>query len=43
KVPPCDKFSFRSQEEIDACLKEPLSEGWKSVHELNKIGVFEKL
>jgi creatinine amidohydrolase len=43
KVPPCDKFSFRSQEEIDACLKEPLSEGWKSVHELHKIGVFNKL
>jgi creatinine amidohydrolase len=42
-VPPCDKFSFRSQEEIDACLKEPLSEGWKSVHELHKIGVFEGL
>jgi creatinine amidohydrolase len=43
KVPPCGKFSFRSQEEIDACLKEPLSEGWKSVHELHKIGVFEGL
>jgi creatinine amidohydrolase/Fe(II)-dependent formamide hydrolase-like protein len=43
KVPPCNTFSFRSQEEIDACLKEPLSEGWKSVHELHKIGVFEKL
>ena len=43
KVPPCNTFSFRSQEEIDACLKEPLSEGWKSVHELYKIGVFEKL
>ncbi|HWQ78362.1 MAG TPA: 3-dehydro-scyllo-inosose hydrolase [Anaerovoracaceae bacterium] len=43
EVPPCNKFSFRSQEEIDACLKEPLSDGWKSVHELYKIGVFEKL
>jgi creatinine amidohydrolase len=43
KVPPVNKFSFRSQEEIDACLKEPLSPGWKSVHELYKIGVFEKL
>lgn len=42
-VPPCNTFSFRSQEEIDACLKEPLSEGWKSVHELHKIGVFEGL
>jgi creatinine amidohydrolase/Fe(II)-dependent formamide hydrolase-like protein len=42
-VPPCDKFSFRVQEEIDACLKEPLSKGWKSVHELHKIDVFESL
>jgi len=43
EVPPVEKFSFRSKEEIDACLKEPLSEGWKSVHELYKIGVFESL
>ncbi|WP_082903341.1 3-dehydro-scyllo-inosose hydrolase [Christensenella timonensis] len=42
QVPPCDKFSYHKQEDIDACLKEPLSEGWKSVHELPKIGIFEK-
>ncbi|HBU12809.1 MAG TPA: hypothetical protein DEB31_08845 [Clostridiales bacterium] len=41
-VPPVEKVSFRSEEEIEACLKEPLSEGWKSVHELHKIGMFYK-
>jgi hypothetical protein len=40
QVPPIEKFTFRSREEIAACLKEPMSEGWKSVHELHKIGVF---
>ena len=43
KVPPCNKFSFHKQEDIDACLKEPLSEGWKSVHELQRIGIFGKV
>lgn len=40
QVPPIEKFTFRSKEEIEACLKEPMSEGWKSVHELHKIGIF---
>jgi creatinine amidohydrolase/Fe(II)-dependent formamide hydrolase-like protein len=40
QVPPVEKFTFRSREEIAACLKEPMSPGWKSVHELHKIGVF---
>jgi creatinine amidohydrolase/Fe(II)-dependent formamide hydrolase-like protein len=40
QVPPIEKFTFRSREELAACLKEPMSEGWKSVHELHKIGVF---
>lgn len=39
-VPPPEKFSMRSKEEIEPCLKEPLSEGWKSVHELYRIGTF---
>ncbi|PKM85511.1 MAG: creatininase [Firmicutes bacterium HGW-Firmicutes-11] len=42
QVPDVTKFSFRTPEEIAACLKEPLSEGWKSVHELHKIGIFHK-
>jgi creatinine amidohydrolase/Fe(II)-dependent formamide hydrolase-like protein len=40
QVPPIDKFTFRTKEELDACLKEPMSPGWKSIHELHKIGIF---
>jgi creatinine amidohydrolase/Fe(II)-dependent formamide hydrolase-like protein len=40
QAPPMEQFTFRSREEMAACLKEPMSEGWKSVHELHKIGVF---
>ena len=43
KLPPVDKITFRTPEEMEPFLKEPLSEGWKSVHELRPIGVFEKL
>lgn len=39
-VPDPKKFSIRPYEEIAPCLKEPLSEGWKSVHELPKRGIF---
>ncbi len=39
-VPPIDKFTFRSKEELEGSLKEPMSPGWKSVHELHRIGVF---
>jgi len=39
-VPPVEQFSFRTKEEIEPCLREPLSEGWKSIHELKKIGIF---
>lgn len=42
KLPPVDKITFRSEEELAPFLKEPLSEGWKSVHELPKIGIFDK-
>ena len=38
-VPDPKKFSIRPYEEIEPCLKEPLSEGWKSVHELPKRGI----
>lgn len=37
---PIDGFTFRDRDEIEACLKEPLTEGWKSIHELKKIGIF---
>jgi creatinine amidohydrolase len=40
QVPPPEKFSLRPKAEIEPCLKEPLSEGWKSVHQLHKIGPF---
>ncbi len=39
-VPDPSKFSLRDPKEIAPCLKEPLSEGWKSVHELYRIGTF---
>jgi creatinine amidohydrolase len=39
-VPPPEKFSLRPMSEIEPCLKEPLSAGWKSVHELHRIGMF---
>ena len=40
KVPDAEKFSLRPREEIEAALKEPLSEGWKSIHQLSKRGLF---
>lgn len=40
QVPDPRKFSLRPFEEIEPCLREPLSEGWKSVHELPKRGIF---
>ncbi len=41
-VPDPTKFSLRPYEEYKDCLKEPLSEGWKSVHELPRRGMFIK-
>lgn len=40
KVPPIDKFTFREKGEIEPCLKEPMSPGWKSVHEVKKMGIY---
>lgn len=40
KVPDPKKFSLRPYEEIEPCLREPMSEGWKSVHELPRRGTF---
>lgn len=34
KVPPVEKITFRTEEEMAPYLKEPLSPGWKSVYEL---------
>jgi 3-dehydro-scyllo-inosose hydrolase len=42
-VPPVEKVTLRSEEDLKPFLKEPLSEGWKSVYELPQIGVFTKL
>lgn len=41
-VPPVEKVTLRTPEEMAPFLKEPLSEGWKSVDELPRIGIFEK-
>jgi creatinine amidohydrolase/Fe(II)-dependent formamide hydrolase-like protein len=43
KTPPVEEFTFRTEEEMAPYLKEPLSEGWKSVHEMPKLGIFSKL
>lgn len=40
EVPNPKQFSLRPYEEYKDCLKEPLSEGWKSVHELSRRGMF---
>jgi len=42
-VPPIDKITLRSPEDLEPYLREPLSEGWKSVYEMPHIGVFHKL
>jgi len=42
-VPPVEKVTLRTEEEMKPFLKEPFSEGWKSVYELPQIGVFHKL
>lgn len=42
-VPPVEKVTLRTEEEMKPFLKEPFSEGWKSVYELSPIGVFHKL
>ncbi|GHV63415.1 hypothetical protein AGMMS49587_13370 [Spirochaetia bacterium] len=40
QVPPIDQFTFRTKEELEPCLREPLSPGWKSIHELKRVGIF---
>ena len=42
-VPPVEKVTLRTAEEMEPFLREPMSEGWKSVDELPRIGIFEKL
>jgi creatinine amidohydrolase len=37
---PIEGFTTRPAEEVAGCFKEPLSEGWVSVHELPKRGIF---
>lgn len=37
-VPPVEKITLRTAEEMTPYLKEPLSEGWKSVYQLPMIG-----
>lgn len=41
EIPPMDKITMRTKEELAPFLKEPLSPGWKSVHELPRMGIFE--
>lgn len=38
KVPPVEKITLRTEKEMEPYLKEPLSEGWKSVYSLPIIG-----
>lgn len=42
-VPPVEKVTLRTVKEMEPFLKEPFSEGWKSIYELPYIGVFHKL
>jgi len=43
EVPPVEKITLRTEKEMEPFLKEPFSEGWKSVYELPPMGVFTKL
>ena len=43
KLPPVEKVSLRTADELEPFLKEPFSEGWKSVYELPYHGPFQKL
>ena len=38
KVPPVEKITLRTEKEMEPYLKEPLSEGWRSVYGLPRIG-----
>ena len=38
KVPPVEKITLRTEKEMEPYLREPLSEGWKSVYSLPRIG-----
>jgi creatinine amidohydrolase len=42
-VPPVEMTTLRKTEDMEPFLKEPFSEGWKSVDELPRIGIFERL
>ena len=42
-LPPVEKISLRDAKELEPFLKEPWSEGWKSVYELPHFGPFHKL
>ncbi len=42
QVPPVEKVTLRTAAELEPFLKEPFSEGWKSVYELPQIGPFHK-
>lgn len=41
-VPPVEKVTLRTAAEMEPFLKEPLSEGWRSVYEIPACGVFTK-
>lgn len=42
KVPDTEKVTLRDKESMIPYLKEPMSEGWKSVYGIPRIGAFEK-
>jgi creatinine amidohydrolase/Fe(II)-dependent formamide hydrolase-like protein len=42
-VPPVDKVTLRTPEELEPFLKEPFSKAWKSVYELPHVGPFHKI
>jgi creatinine amidohydrolase len=40
QVPPVEMTTLRTAQELEPFLKEPLSDGWKSVDQLPRIGIF---
>jgi creatinine amidohydrolase len=43
KLPPSDMLTMRTEEELRPYLLEPQSTGWKSIYQLPRLSVFEKL
>ncbi|HIP92715.1 MAG TPA: creatininase family protein, partial [Thermotoga sp.] len=37
KLPPIDKMTQKPKEEVEAALKEPLTEGWRNIYTIGNL------